>query len=124
MLLVIFFIWKEMDLEAVIGAGTLVLYIIGFQLAGFNYIHYQSDGDKLKIQYYPVISFFGKEYSSIEFNKLRLFKAEIKRPFIFSNLHLEVKTKKGIAEFPSVSLAAMCKNDIRAIQNDLYDLAQ
>jgi hypothetical protein len=124
MVLVIFFIWKEMDMEALITGGVLVLYIIGFLSAGFNYVHYRSDGDKLSIKYYPVVSFFGKEYNAIEFNKQRLFKAEIKRPFIFSNLHIEVKTKKGIAEFPSVSLAAMRKNDIRAIQNDLFDLAQ
>ena len=124
MLLVIFFVWREMDLGAIIAGGVLALYIIGSQVAGFNYIHYQSDGEKVKIRYYPVITFFGKEYSAIEFTKRRLFRAEIKRAFLFHDLNIEVKTKQGIAEYPPVSLAALSKKDRKTIHDDLYNLIQ
>lgn len=116
---ILFFVWKEMDLVALINGGVFLLFIIGFQFMGLNYIHYQSDGEVLQIRYYPIISFFGKEYSSIEFNKKRLFKAVVERSFLFHELHLEIKTREGIAEYPEVSLAALSSTDIEAIRDDL-----
>lgn len=119
---IVFFVWKEMDIAALINAAVLVLSIFAFQFVGLNFIEYNSDGDNLRIRYYPVISFFGKEYSSIEFNKKLLFKAEVKKSFLFADLNLEVKTKKGVAEYPSVSLVALSKNDIVSIQADLVKI--
>lgn len=116
---ILFFVWKEMDLVALINGGVFLLFIIGFQFMGLNYVHYQSDGEVLQIRYYPIISFFGKEYSSIEFNKKRLFKAVVERSFLFHELHLEIKTREGIAEYPEVSLAALSSTDIEAIRDDL-----
>lgn len=119
---ILFFVWKEMDLAALINAGVLVLFIFGFQFVDLKYIHYKSDGEILQIHYYPIISFFGKEYSSIEFNKRALYRAEVKKSFLFQDLHLEVRTKRGVAEYPSLSLAAMSENDIQAIRNDLASI--
>jgi len=116
---ILFFVWKEMDLVALINGGVFLLFIIGFQFMGLNYVHYQSDGDILQIRYYPIVSFMGKEYSSIEFNKKRLFKAQVERSFLFHELHLEIRTREGIAEYPEVSLAAMSRHDIEAIRDDL-----
>ena len=120
----LFFVWKEMDAVALINGGILVLYIIGFQFIGLNYVQYESDGNMLVIKYYPIIAFLNREYSSIEFRKELLFKAEIKKTFLFFDLHLEVRTRKGIAEYPDLSLAAMRKDDIMAIKNDLDELIQ
>ncbi|MGQ7869650.1 hypothetical protein [Sunxiuqinia sp. sy24] len=113
---------KDMDLAALISGGVLVVFVFGFQFIGLNYVHYLSKGDLLQIRYYPIVSFFGKEYSSIEFHKNRLFKAEIKRSFLFQDLHLEIRTKDGIAEFPEVSLIAMSPVDILAIEQDLDEI--
>lgn len=121
---ILFFVWKEMDLAAAISGGVLLLFIFTFQFAGLNYIHYLSDGEKLQIRYYPIISFFGKEYSSIELNKKMLYKAEIKKSFLFYDLNVEVKLKKGVAEYPSLSLSALSKNDIHTIQTDLEGIIQ
>ncbi|HKJ40912.1 MAG TPA: hypothetical protein VKA27_02415 [Sunxiuqinia sp.] len=119
----LFFVWKEMDLAAIINAGVLVLYIVGFHFVGLNYIEYDSDGDLLRVRYYPIISFFNREYSSIEFRKELLYQAEVKKTFLFFDLYLAVKTRKGIAEYPELSLAALNKNSIRAMQNDLVELS-
>ncbi len=119
---ILFFVWKEMDLAAMINGGVFLLFIIGFQFMGLNYVHYQSDGDILRIRYYPIVSFFGKEYSSIEFNKKRLFKVQVERSFLFHELHLEIKTREGIAEYPEVSLAALSNKDIQTIRDDLVEI--
>jgi hypothetical protein len=119
---ILFFVVKEMDLVALINGAVFLLFIIGFQFMGLNYIHYQSDGDILQIRYYPIVSFFGKEYSSIEFNKKRLYKAEVKRSFLFHDLNLEIRTREGIAEYPEVSLAALSSHDIQAIKDDLAEM--
>ncbi|KOH46627.1 hypothetical protein [Sunxiuqinia dokdonensis] len=116
---ILFFVWKEMDMVALINGGVFLLFIFGFQFMGLNYVHYQSDGDILQIRYYPIVSFFGKEYSSIEFNKKRLFKAQVERSFLFHELHVEIKTREGIAEYPEVSLAALSSDQIQAIREDL-----
>lgn len=120
----VFFVWTEMDGAALVSGGVLVLYIVGFQFAGLNYVEYDSTGKMMIIKYYPIIAFLKREYSSIEFRKELLFKAEVKKAFLFFDLHLEVKTRKGIAEYPDLSLAALSKNDIMAIKNDLAELAQ
>lgn len=119
---ILFFVWKEMDLIALINGGVFLIFIIGFQFMGLNYVHYQSDGDILQIRYYPIVSFMGKEYSSIEFNKKRLFKAQVERSFLFHELHIEIKTREGIAEYPEVSLAALSSKDIQAIRDDLAEM--
>ena len=118
----LFFVWKEMDGAALINGGVLVLYIVGSQMVGLNYVEYDTEGELLKIRYYPIIAFLKREYNSIEFNKKLLFKAEVKKTFLFFDLHLEVKTRKGVADYPDVSLAALSTNDIRAIKNDLAEM--
>ncbi len=120
---ILFFVTKKMDVVALINGGVFLIFVIGFQFMGLNYVHYQSDGDILQIRYYPIVSFFGKEYSSIEFNKKRLYKAEVKRSFLFYDLYLEIRTREGIAEYPEVSLAALSSDDIQAIRDDLAEMA-
>jgi hypothetical protein len=116
---ILLFVWQEMDLFALINGGLLIIFIIVFQIVGLDYVQYESTNEMIKVRYYPIISFFGKEYNSIEFRKVLLHKAEVKKTFLFSDLFLEVKTKRGVAEYPSVSLAAMSKKDIGAIKADL-----
>ena len=115
----VYFIWQEMDLAALINGGVVVLFVIGFQIVGLNYVHYQSTNDLLEVRYYPIITFFGKDYNTIRFKKRLLYRGEVKKTFLFHDLHLEIKTKQGVAEYPALSLAAMSRNDIRAIQLDL-----
>ena len=124
LLAILILVWMEMDIAALITGAALILFIIGSQIIGLNYVHYESNNEMIQVRYYPIISFFGKEYSSIEFRKKLLHRAEVKKAFLFSDLHLEVKTKRGIAEYPPVSLAAMSPNDIRAIMQDLAEIEQ
>lgn len=102
--------------------GAAVLKIVVFQFISINYIYYSSEGSKILIRYYPIIAFFGKEYSSIEFEKSLLYFAKVKRVGVFSDLYLAIKTSKGIAEYPEFSLMGLNKNEIRRIEQDLNAL--
>ncbi len=122
LLITLFFVWKENNTGALISGAVLILGIIGVQFVNINYIYYSSDGAKILIRYYPVIAFFGKEYSSIEFDKSLLYFAKVKRMMAFSDLYVAIKTSKGIAEYPEVSLVGLTKEEISLIEHDLNSL--
>ncbi|WP_372776633.1 hypothetical protein [Mangrovibacterium sp.] len=121
-LITLFFVWIENNVGALISGGLLVFSIIVVQFVNINYVYYSSEGSKVMIRYYPVIAFFGKEYNSIEFDKSLLYFVKIKRYMAFSDLYLAVKTSKGIAEYPEVSLVGLTKSEIQLIENDLNSL--
>ena len=122
LVLALIFVWKENDVGAIITGAFLMLLVVVSQFIQVNYVYYSSDGNKLLIRYFPVIAFFGKEYNSIEFDKKLLYYAKVKKISVFSDLYLAIKTSKGIAEFPEVSLMGLSKPEIQSIQNDLNKL--
>ncbi len=122
LVLALIFVWRENDIGAIITGAFLMLLVVVSQFIQVNYVYYSSDGKKILIRYYPVIAFFGKEYNSIEFDKKLLYYAKVKKISAFSDLYLSIKTAKGIAEFPEVSLMGLSKSEIQSIQNDLNKL--
>lgn len=121
-ILIALFAWKENQLWTIIFGGMLILVIVGSQFLQINYVFYSSEGDKILIRYYPIIAFFGKDYNSIEFDKKLLYYAKIERMIGFSDLSIAIKTSKGIAEYPDVSLMGLSKSEIQLIENDLNKL--
>ena len=121
-LVVLFFVWKEMNRMALIFGVILGTYMFGVHLFNFNYFYYSSDGKDLLIRYYPVISLFGKEYSSIEFKKKFICDVKVKRNFIFYNLGLAVYTENGIAEYPGISLNGLSEKEVKRIEADLNEI--
>ena len=69
LLVTLFFVWKESNAGALIAGGILILSVIVMQFFQINYIYYSSEGGKILVRYYPIIAFFGKEYSSVEFDQ-------------------------------------------------------
>ncbi|MCW0482498.1 hypothetical protein [Gaoshiqia sediminis] len=124
LLVALFFVWKENNAGALIAGGVLVLFVVGFQFVNMNYVYYSSEGGKLLVRYYPVVSLFGKEYNAIEFDKHLLYSAKVKKVLLFSDLYLSIRTSKGIAEYPEVSLAGLSREEIQAIQHDLTEILQ
>ena len=122
LLITLFFVWKENTVGALIFGGLLILSVVAIQFVNINYIYYSSEGDKILIRYYPVIAFFGKEYNSIEFDKSLLYFARVKRMMAFSDLYMAIKTNKGIAEYPEVSLVGLTKEETDRIEQDLNAL--
>ncbi|PTN07940.1 hypothetical protein [Mangrovibacterium marinum] len=118
-LVTLFFAWRDNMLVFGIFAGVDVLFFFAFQFANVNYIYYCSDSGKILLRYYPILSIFGKDYRSIEFDKSLLYFAKIKRMGALADLYLAIKTSKGIAEYPEVSLMGLSKDEVAMIERDL-----
>jgi hypothetical protein len=113
------FLWLKMDLAVLITAAVFAL-LIGFsQFAGISYFYFSTMNDKILIRYYPVLSLLKKESNSIEFPKQSLINFQIERSLGFSDLTLVIKTKRGVAEYPSIGMAGLTREEITQIESEL-----
>lgn len=111
-------------LLALAGLGVFSMWYLYFHVADYQYIEFSDDDDKIILRYYKVISFTGKAYNSIEFPKYRLRKANFENSFFgkLSDVTLVIKTDRGIAEYPTVSLAGLTIKDRERIQESLNSI--
>ncbi|WP_319479223.1 hypothetical protein [uncultured Draconibacterium sp.] len=109
---------------ALAGVGVFSIWYLYFLVADFQYIEFSDDEDRIILRYYKVISFTGKAYNSIEFPKYRLRKANFDNSFFgkLSDLTLVIKTDRGIAEYPTVSLSGLNFEDRKRIQESLNSI--
>jgi hypothetical protein len=119
----IFFIARE-DLFGFLSAIVVIVWFLAFQFIDLQYISFEVNNGKVILRYYPVVRFGRKDYSSIEFpvNMLHDYRMEKSVFNLVFDLILVVKTKRGIAEYPSVSLAALGKNERNTIEDQLRTL--
>lgn len=123
--LVTLFIFLKSDfLYALIGIGVFSIWYLVFHLADYQTIEFSDEEKKVSLKYYKAISFGKKQYRSIEFPQMFLVKAKFENSLFgkLSDLTLEIKTKRGVAEYPSVSLAAVSKDDREKIQKSLNEM--
>lgn len=116
-IMLIMFIRDENKLAILTGAAFAV-WLFVFQLFDLQYIEFIYENRKITLRYYPAIKFGKKEYSSIEFNEGMLHDARFEKTMfgIVTDLTILVKTKRGIAEYPSVSLAAASPRDRKQLK--------
>lgn len=120
--LVLFLLDKIM--WALIAVGIFSLWYLFFHVADYQLIEFSDDNDKIILRYYKAISFGGRNYSSIEFPKNILRKAHFDNSVFgkLSDLTFIIKTKRGIAEYPSVSLSAVPFKDRKRIKESLENM--
>jgi hypothetical protein len=116
------FLALKMDIAVMITVGVFVVYVGISQFANLCYVFFSTENDKVLIKYYPVISILKKEYDSIEFPQKTLVGFKIEKALGFSDLQIAIKTKRGIAEYPSISLSALSNGEIEQIRNALTDI--
>ncbi|MCL3782362.1 hypothetical protein EMN47_18425 [Prolixibacteraceae bacterium JC049] len=114
----------DLKTALIVVAVSCVIDIVILYITNPQYIYFTIENDKLIFRYYSVISIIGREYKSIEFPTQRFHRFSFKknkglRPL----LSLSVKTRKGIATYPAVSLIALNKEEQQAILNQLQQLA-
>ena len=111
-------------LYGIIGVGVFSLWYLYFHVADYQYIEFSDEENKVMLRYYKTIRFGKSEYSSIEFPQNALLQANFENSVFgkLTDVTLIVKTKRGPAEFPSVSLTAMPKADRTAMKTVLYDI--
>ena len=93
---------------AIIFSSLYVLYMLYNTLRQFYYIYFSDAGDKIILRYFPVGVFTYKK-NSIEIGKNE-FAGYEKKEQLFGfrqKLILKVKTSRGVAKYPPVSITAL-----------------
>ena len=121
-LAVLVFLWLKLDVAALITVAVFMLYIALSLYIDLCYVFFSDQNGKIILRYYPVISFLKKEYESIEFTHQSLVSFKIEKALGFSDLELVIKTKRGIAGYPTISLTALSKSEIEQISSALLKI--
>jgi len=116
------FLWMKKDISVMITVGVFIVFVGISQFANLCYVYFSTANGKVLIRYYPIISIMKKEYDSIEFAQKALVGFQMEKAMGFSDLQIAIKTKRGIAEYPSISLAALSKGEIEQIRSALTEI--
>jgi len=118
------FLLLDYFMYAIICVVLFSAWYLFFHVADYQYIEYSDENDKITLHYTKAISFGGKAFNSIEFPQQILRKAEFENSVFgkLSDVTFIVKTKRGIAEYPSVSLAAVPAKDRVLIQKSVNQI--
>lgn len=112
------------DIFGFLGAGMLVVWFFFFLFIDFQYIFFELNNGKLILRYYPVVKFGRREYNTIEFPEKNLFDYRLEKSVFgqVSDLILIIKTSRGYADYPPVSMAALDKTEQQSIIQQLRTL--
>ncbi|NQU51496.1 MAG: hypothetical protein HQ522_03045 [Bacteroidetes bacterium] len=104
--------------------GLFSLWFLYFHVADYQFIQFSSENEKVILRYYKAVRFGQGEYSSIEFPQHMLRKVYFENSIFgkMSDITVIVKTKRGIAEYPSVSLSAVSIEDRIRMQDALHKI--
>ncbi|MFA5328663.1 MAG: hypothetical protein WC384_12800 [Prolixibacteraceae bacterium] len=116
------FLWLKNDTAVLITVGVFAVYVGISVYANLCYVYFSTENGKVLIRYYPVISLLKKEYESIEFGQDALVNFRIEKAMGFADLDIVIRTKRGIAEYPTISLAALTKPEIEKIRETLLEI--
>ena len=116
------FLWLKMDAAVLITAGVFAAYVGISMYANLCYVYFSTNNGKILIRYFPLISIMKKEYEAIEFPHQALVNFKIEKALGFTDLLIVIKTRREIAEYPSISLAAMNKDEIEKIDLALSEI--
>jgi hypothetical protein len=119
LILILFLI--DQNLYAILTGAAIMVWFFVFQLFDFQFVEFISDNGKIILRYYPAVTFGRKDYSAIEFTQDMLYDAKFDNSFfgLITDLTLIVKTKRGVAEYPSVSLTAVNSDNRKKIIDEI-----
>ncbi|MEN8116743.1 MAG: hypothetical protein ABFS16_07165 [Bacteroidota bacterium] len=115
----------DFTIYALAMAGVFSFWFLYFHVADYQFIEYSDENNKIILRYYKAVKFGRGEFSSIEFPQQILQNAFFGDSLFgkMSDLTFIVKTKRGIAEYPSVSLSAVSLEDRKKIQSSLNKIS-
>lgn len=104
--------------------GVFSLWFLYFHVADYQFIEFSSENNNIILRYYKTVRFGKGEYSSIEFPQHMLHKVYFENSIFgkLSDVYFIVKTKRGIAEYPTVSLSAVTLEQRRKMQEVLHEI--
>lgn len=106
--------------------GVFSLWFLYFHVADYQFIEFSNEDEKVVLRYFKAVRFGKPAYSSIEFPQYMLQKVYFENSIFgkMSDISFIVKTKRGIAEYPSVSLSAVLLEDRIKMQDALHDIIE
>lgn len=122
----LFFLFNILDLigAAIISIGVFSLWYLYFHVADYQFIEFRNENGRVLLRYYKAVSFGRPRFNEIEFPQNMLRKVLFENSVFgkMSDLTLVVKTKRGVAEYPSVSLSAVHLHDRQKMAQSLNEL--
>lgn len=115
-------LWYKYEVATIILAIAFAFFVVVFLSGGFCYIFFSTENNKVTIRYYPVISIMGKNYNTVEFPQQSLLNFQIEKGLGFSDLTIAIRSQRGVAEYPPISLAALNKAEIEEIRLTLIEI--
>jgi hypothetical protein len=108
----------------IVAVGTFALWFLYFQVADYQFVEFSDANGKVVLRYYKAVRFGKTSFNSIEFPQPMLYSAHFENSVFgkLSDLTLVVKTRRGIAEYPSVSLTALSLKERRLLQERLLQI--
>ena len=108
----------------IVSVGTFALWFLYFQVADYQFVEFSDVNGKVVLRYYKAVRFGKTSFNSIEFPQPMLYSAHFENSVFgkLSDLTLVVKTRRGIAEYPSVSLTALSLNERKLLQERLLQI--
>lgn len=119
----LFFLF-DMTGTALICIGVFSLWYLYFHVADYQFVEFKNENGRVMLRYYKAVSFGRPRFNEIEFPQNMLRKVFFENSVFgkMSDLTLVVKTKRGAAEYPSVSLSAVHFEDRLKIAQSLNEL--
>ena len=114
----------DYTLYAIGTVGVFAIWFLYFQVADYQYIEFSDENGKILLRYYKAVKFGKTEFNSIEFPQNLLYNAVFNDSMFgkMTDLTLIIKTRRGIAEYPQVSLTGLPREDRKNIQAKLTRL--
>ncbi len=114
----------DYTIYAIAVVGVFALWFLYFQVVDYQFVEYNDSNGKILLRYYKAVRFGKTNFNSIEFPQKMLYKAHFDNSVFgkLSDLILVVKTRRGIAEYPSVSLTAFSMKQRRQLQEQLLQI--
>lgn len=114
----------DFTLYAIGVVGVFALWFLFFQVADYQYIEFNDENNKILLRYYKAVRFGKSEFNAIEFPQNLLHNAVFENSMFgkMSDLTLIIRTRRGIAEYPSVSLTALSIDERKKMQAALHKI--
>ncbi len=111
----------DYTLYGILMVAVFAFWFLFFQIADYQSVEFKVSDKKIFLRYYKIVHFGKRSFNSIEFPPQMLYNAHFENSIFgkLSDLTLVVKTRRGIAEYPSVSLSAMPLEGRRKMQEEL-----
>lgn len=118
------FFFLDLIALALISIGVFSLWYLYFHVADYQFIEFSNEKERILLRYFKAISFGRPKFNEIEFSQQMLRNAHFDNSMFGekSDVTFIVKTKRGIAEYPSVSLSAVSKTDRQKMASAISEI--